>query len=72
MSCKYISNEKMKMRELRHDIAALVEPLSKSIELLGVGRSDKAVFIQKEVLKNIKKMVDELKGQVVDLEIENS
>ncbi len=72
MSSKYVSDGKIKMRVLRHDITALIEPLSKSIELMGKGKSDKAVFIQKEVLKNIKTIVDELNLQAVDLEIAKS
>lgn len=72
MTCKYILNGKLNIRDFRHDIASLIEPLSMAIDLAQSEKSDKAIFLQQEVLKSIKNIVEELKGQAVDTEITNS
>ena len=72
MSCKYFSDGKIKMNELRHDLVSLVDPLSMSIEFVNSEKSDKAILIQKEVLKNLKKLVNELKNHSDDSKPTNS
>jgi len=72
MSCKYISDGKLNMTDLRHDIASLVDPLSMSIDFIDSEKRDKAIFLQKEVLKNIKNIIEELKNHSGDTEIVKS
>lgn len=71
MSCKYILDGKLNMRDLRHDIATLIDPLAMSIYLGSSEKSEKAIFLQMEVLKNLKAIVEELKNQSDVTEIVN-
>ena len=72
MSCKYISDGKLNLRVLRHDIVTLVEPLLTSIKFTNSEKNDKAISIQKEVLKKIEYIVEELKKQSDEITIDNS
>ena len=60
MSEKYVSSSKISISDLRHDIKGLVGPLSYAAELTGSKNIDRAVFLQKELIKKIELIVTRL------------
>ncbi len=60
MNKKYFTNGKLDFSDLKHDIASLVEPLAMSIGFVNSGKTDKALFLQQEILKNLKSIIESL------------
>ena len=62
MSEKYISSDKISISDLRHDVQSLVGPLSYAAELTGSKNTDRAVYLQKELIKKIELIVSRLQN----------
>ena len=60
MSEKYISSNTLSISDIRHDVQGLVAPLSYASELTSSKNTDRAVYLQKELIKKIELIVARL------------
>ena len=60
MSEKYLKDGALDLNQLRHDLNSLVEPFALSMKIMDSENRDKAVLLQREVLKKLRSIVGEL------------
>ena len=60
MSDKYSKEGALDLNQLRHDLNSLVEPFALSMKIMDSENREKAVLLQREVLKKLRTIVGEL------------
>lgn len=60
MSSRYISDGKIDVRSLRHDLRGLLTPLETGLVCMKSGEEADGLMLQEEVLKKLKNIVEQL------------
>lgn len=60
MNSRYISDGTLDVRSLRHDLRGLLTPLATGLECMKSGEQTDGLMLQEEVLKKLKRIVEQL------------
>lgn len=68
MSSRYMSDGTFDVRSLRHDLHGLLTPLTMGLDCMKSGEEADGLMLQEEVLKKLKRIVEQLDAEPIHVE----